>query len=192
MSDTPTDTPKIDPDLLKRVTNLRSAVRENFGKAVMAMMMEPRYRSCMLGELQHFVLDPLLQDRLVFAYAGAPAAEGLEPDLAGFAIYANVSEDVDARIREQISAGVFPVRLKREDWNSGEIYWLIDLVVQDTSRAASVIANFGRVVKKDNELRLHPMISRMVDAETLKKMGARRAGQASDPADAGDASVPLQ
>jgi len=36
-----------------------------------------------------------------------------------------------------------------------------------------VIANFKQVVK-DGTLRLHPLITRLVDAETLKKMGAER------------------
>ncbi|WP_108260589.1 toxin-activating lysine-acyltransferase [Mangrovicoccus ximenensis] len=161
----------IDPETLRRISGLRTALRENFGKVTMAMMMLPRYRSQMLGDLQHLVLDPMLQDRIAVAYAGAEPAPG--QDMAGFAIWASVSGEVDAAIREQIANGVFPVRLKPADWTSGKINWLLDVVAPDPATTATVIGNF-RKVAKEGELRLHPLITRLVDAETLEKMGARR------------------
>ena len=117
----------------------------------------------------------MLQDRVAIAYPGK-ADDKSGPDMAGFAIWASVSEEVDAKIREQVSNGVFPVRLKADEWNSGSINWLIDIIAQDQKTIATVIANFRQVVK-DGELRLHPMISRMVDSETLEKMGARKASE---------------
>jgi hypothetical protein len=38
---------------------------------------------------------------------------------------------------------------------------------------ANVIANFKQVVK-DGDLRLHPIVTRLVDADTLEKMGASK------------------
>jgi cytolysin-activating lysine-acyltransferase len=67
--------------------------------------------------------------------------------LAGIAIWASVSEEVDAKIREQIKAGVFPVRLKPEDWTSGKINWLLDVIAPSTKLATSVLANFKQVIK---------------------------------------------
>lgn len=165
---------QIDPETAAKLANLRSSLRENFGKAVMAMMMIPRYRAQNLADLQHLVLDPMLQDRLAFAYPGK-SEEKPKTEMSGFAIWASVSEEVDARIREQLAAGVFPIRLKTDDWNSGNINWLLDVIAPDQKTITSVIANFRQVIK-DGELRLHPLISRMVDAETLEKMGARRDG----------------
>jgi len=165
---------QIDPEVAAKLANLRSSLRENFGKAVMAMMMVPRYRAQNLADLQHLVLDPMLQDRLAFAYPGKSEKQPMT-EMAGFAIWASVSEEVDKRIREQLAAGVFPIRLKTEDWNSGNINWLLDVIAPDQKTITSVIANFRQVIK-DGELRLHPLISRMVDAETLEKMGARRDG----------------
>lgn len=176
-TDTPTPQP-IDPEVAKKVGQLRSALRENFGKAVMAMMMVPRYRTQMLQDLQHLVLDPMLKDRLAFAYPNR-TDQNLAPDMAGFAIWANVSDEVDARIREQIANGVFPVRLRPEDWTSGDKNWLLDVIAPDPKTVQSVIANFRQLVK-DGELHLHPLISRLVDAETLEKMGARRAPKSED------------
>lgn len=167
-------TPALDPAIVEKIAQVRSHVRESFGKVVMAMMMLPRYRNQTLADLQHLVLEPLIRDRVAIAYPGksdSPAAS----DVAGLAIWASVSEEVDTRIREQIQAGTFPVRLKPEDWTSGDINWLFDVIAPDQRATASVIANFKQVVK-DGGLRLHPVITRLVDAETLQKMGAEKIG----------------
>lgn len=180
----PDQAPQIDPEIMGKITQLRSTIRENFGKVVMTLMMVPRYRAQTLSDLNHLVLEPIMHDRIAIAYPGKSGdntAEGIAAtDMSGFAIWASVSEEVDAKIREQISNGVFPIRLKSNDWNSGKINWLLDVIAQDQNTIASVIANF-RKVASEGDLRLHPLISRMVDPETLQKMGARRA-----PETAGD------
>jgi cytolysin-activating lysine-acyltransferase len=164
--------PPLDPEILNKIAAVRSHVRESFGKAVMAMMMLPRYRNQTLGDLQHLVLEPLIRDRIAIAYPGNKEQSAVT-DIAGMAIWASVSEEADGRIREQIRAGVFPLRLKAEDWASGDINWLLDVIAPDQKTAASVIANFKQVVK-DGSLRLHPVITKLVDEETLKKMGAEK------------------
>jgi hemolysin-activating ACP:hemolysin acyltransferase len=172
----PTPNPQLDPEVAKKLAEVRSQVRESFGKVVMALMMTPRYRNQTLGDLQHLVLEPLIRDRIAIAYPGN-AQESALADMAGFAIWASVSEDVDARIREQVANGVFPIRLKPEEWNSGKINWLFDVVAADTRATTSVLANFKQVVK-EGSLRLHPLIARLIDEETLKKMGAEKIGNA--------------
>ena len=168
--------PQLDPEVAKKIAAVRSQVRESFGQVVMAMMMLPRYRNQTIGDLQHLVLEPLIRDRVAIAYPGGSHENALA-DVAGMAIWASVSEEVDARIREQIREGIFPLRLKSEDWASGEINWLIDVIAPDPAATARVIANFKQVVK-EGSLRLHPHITRLVDAETLKKMGAERLSNA--------------
>jgi hypothetical protein len=56
-------------------------------------------------------------------------------------------------------------------WASGEISWLIDVIAPDRKTTASVLGNFKQVLK-GGDLRLHPIIGRLVDKETLEKMGA--------------------
>lgn len=164
--------PQVDPEIARKVLTLRSKVRESFGKVVMAMMLLPRYRSQTLGDLQHLVLEPLLRDRVAIAYPGNTEDSSLA-DITGLAIWASVSEDVDRSIREQIQAGVFPVRVKAEDWTSGSINWLLDVIAPDQKATASVIANFKQLVK-EGSLRLHPLITKLIDEDTLKRLGAER------------------
>lgn len=167
----------LDPEVAKKLAAVRSHVRESFGNVVMTMMMLPRYRHQTLADLGHLVLDPLIRDRVAIAY---PREEGgnAMADIAGVAIWASVSDEVDANIREQIAAGSFPVRLKGEDWTSGENNWLLDVIAPNEKTTAAVIANFRQLVK-GGSLKLHPLVARLVDAETLQKLGASRAGGAS-------------
>jgi hemolysin-activating ACP:hemolysin acyltransferase len=165
-----------DAEAAKRLAQVRATLRHSFAAAALAMIQLPRYRSQNLGDLEHLLLEPLLRDRVAFAYPRQVSEAGAlaDQDIAGFAIWASVSPEVDARIREQIAQGIFPIRLKAGDWTSGEIAWLLDVVAPGKDRAASVIAGFRQLVE-GRQLNLHPLISRLVDRETLEKMGARRA-----------------
>jgi cytolysin-activating lysine-acyltransferase len=93
-----------------------------------------------------------------------------------FAIWASVSEEVDAKTAGQIKEGSFPVRLKPDDWQSGSVNWLLDVIAPDRKTAGRVIANFAQVVKT-GELRLHPQIGGLVEKELLEKMGAAKTGR---------------
>lgn len=178
-----------DPEVLRRLAAVRAQLRESFGSIVMSMMTLPRYRHQSLADLQHLVLEPLIKDRIAMAW---PQSRGTDPlaDVAGVAIWASVSDEADRRITEQVKAGDFPIRLKPEDWNSGSNNWLLDVIAPDAKAAARVIANFSQVVKEGN-LKLHPMIARSIDAETLKKMGAvQMERDAKSPENASDTSDP--
>ena len=80
-----------------------------------------------------------------------------------------MSEEVDLKIREQIKAGTFPIRLKPEEWNSGPVNWLLDVIAPDRKATGQVIANFRQVVKA-GDLRIHPQLAGLVDEEMRGKM----------------------
>ena len=96
-------------------------------------------------------------------------------DIAGFAIWASVSDEVDLKIREQIKTGTFPIRLKPEDWNSGPVNWLLDVIAPDRKSTGQVIANFRQVVK-EGDLRIHPQVAGLVDDDMRGKMMGGAAG----------------
>lgn len=160
-----------DPEVLAKISQVRNQVRESFGKVAMAMMVLPRYRHHTLADLNHMILEPLIRDRIAIAY---PPKDDKNPlaDMAGMAIWASVSQEVDAKIREQIKAGVFPVRLSADEWTSGEINWLLDVIAPNQKMTTSVIASFKQVVK-EGDLRLHPIVTKLVDKDVLEKMGAK-------------------
>lgn len=152
--------------MLEKIGTLRAQVRESFGKVVMALMGLPRYRHQTLADLHPLVLEPLIRDRIAHP---ANTERSALVDISGFAIWASVSEEVDAKIRELIKTGTWPIRLKAEDWTSGDINWLFDVVAPDRAMAGRVIANFRQVVK-EGELRMHPQIVGLIEKEMLEKI----------------------
>lgn len=157
-------------EMLQKIAEFRQHLQSSFGKVSLALMTLPRYRHLNIGELQQLVLDPLLHDRIAFAFTESKE-EG--QDMAGFAIWASVSEETNTRLLEQVSAGVFPIRLKPEDWQSGDIHWLLDVVAPNKQVTTAVISNFNKLVK-GGSLRLHPQVARLLDPEVLEKMGAEK------------------
>ncbi len=79
------------------------------------------------------------------------------------------SDAVDAKLTEQVKAGVFPVRLSNEDWVSGETVWLLDVIAADRKQATAVLANFTQL-SGDKHVKVHPIVARSVEAGVLDKM----------------------
>lgn len=168
-----TDAPgaqQLDPKMLKKITALRTHVHESFGKIALAMVALPRYRHLAIGDLAHLVMEPLIRDRVAIA-SNAKTEDNPENALAGIAIWASVTEEVDGKIREQIKAGVFPVRLRGDEWTGGSINWLLDVIAPNEFLATAVIANFKQVIKT-GDLRIHPIVTKIVGKEVLEKLGA--------------------
>ena len=158
--------PPLDPAVSAQISAFRLRLQASIGEVVLSMMNLPRYRHQALADVMHLVVAPLTRDRIAIAKTGG---EGALEETAGIAIWASVSEEVDASIREQIKARVFPIRLKDDDWNSGEINWLFDVIAPSQKIATAVLANFKQVVK-DQPIRVHPVVAQLVNPEVLEKM----------------------
>jgi cytolysin-activating lysine-acyltransferase len=163
-----------DPRVRAHIAEMRGRIHSTLGQVVLAMVALPRYRYLSLVDLQAFVVEPLIRDRVVVATHKADDAADPLDSVAGIAIWANVSSEVDARIRDQVKARTFPVRLKPEDWTSGgkevgDHAWLLDVIAPTPKLASMVLASFSRLVKS-GELNVHPVAARQVDAEMLRKL----------------------
>ena len=156
----------LDPAVAAQIKAFRSRLQAGIGEVVLAIANLPRYRHQTLADITHLVIEPLVRNRVAIAKS---ASEGRLDETAGIAIWASVSEEADARIREQIQARVFPVRLKAEDWNSGDIHWLLDIIAPSKKAATAALANFKQVIK-DKPIRIHPIVTQLVDAAVLDKM----------------------
>ena len=162
---------RADVDRQTRSRLLRARLHDSIGKVTLAMMQTPRYRHLPLGDLQAILVEPMLRDRVAIA---APRGKDGAPEtdsLAGVAIWASVDERADERIRAQIRNGVFPVRLAPDEWRSGKINWLLDVIASSREMATSVIGSFRQALG-EGELRLHPVISQNLDPDALRSMGA--------------------
>jgi cytolysin-activating lysine-acyltransferase len=164
---------KNDPELQKQAADVRHRIHAAVGQVVLALTVVPRYRHQSVADLQNLVLEPLMRDRIAIATPSGPEGEDNPGGaLAGIAFWATVSDEVDGKIREQIKGGAFPIRLRPDEWTSGDHVWLLDVVAPSQKMASSVLANFKQVVKQGGDVRIHPMVARQVDPDLLKKMGA--------------------
>lgn len=174
--------PPLNDDERKAHVEARARLHEAVGKIALAAISEPRYRNLPISEMRALFLEPLLQNRIAIA-SQSDESGGPAPDApSAMAIWASVSTQTDAKIREQIDAGSYPVRLQPEDWNSGEINWLLDIIAPNQRLATAVIANFRQVLDEGN-ICIHPMVARALDRDVLEKMGAKPIA-APDPAPA--------
>jgi hypothetical protein len=81
----------------------------------------------------------------------------VDDGLFGLVVWANVSKAVDEEIRAQIATRTYPVELDREDWRSGDIHWLLDVIALNEAAAHKVIAGLGDVIRA-KELHVHPRV----------------------------------
>jgi hemolysin-activating ACP:hemolysin acyltransferase len=98
-----------------------------FGEAVSILMRAPKHRTLPLSALGHHVLPAIVHNQ--FRIARIRRSGNTQAAPAGFAMWGNVSDAVDARLR---SAPLQPIRLKFEEWQSGANLWLVDLIAPAT------------------------------------------------------------
>ncbi|MBO9112084.1 toxin-activating lysine-acyltransferase [Agrobacterium sp. S2/73] len=173
----------INDDVIQKLSQAKGQIFSVFGQVVFGLSSVPRYRSQSLADLGHLVIDPISHDRIVIV--SKKMEDGAEQAVLApnaIAIWASVSADVDAKIVEQIKAGVFPVRLKPADWNSGEIVWLLDVIAPTRELATSVLSNFNTIAKQ-NQIKVHPIIGRLVDSDVLRSLIATPDDKNTLPAD---------
>jgi cytolysin-activating lysine-acyltransferase len=102
-----------------------AAVRHSlaFAQIVSILMHSPRYRHYTLGDLEWLVLPPLLTGQCSVAEAKSKDNGASVP--VAVALWASVSPEVDQRLTENLNT---PIRLRPDEWRSGDILWLIDAV----------------------------------------------------------------
>jgi cytolysin-activating lysine-acyltransferase len=146
----------------------RARLHADIGQLTLAMMNLPRYRHQSLADLRHLILDPLTRDRIAMARSKQGSGEDAT---VGVAIWASVSAAVAAKIAEQVKAGVFPIRLAPEDWSSGDLIWLIDLIAPNRQLATAVLLNFRKATGL-KPMQIHPNVSKSIEKEVLDKLRA--------------------
>ena len=103
------------PEHAAQIARLRARVRESFGSVAMTMMLLPQYRNQTVADLQHLVLEPLVQDRISVAYPATQAGETPEPEGGTLKLHPAVSRRLSPEVLEKMGA----VRVEGEHAPSG-------------------------------------------------------------------------
>lgn len=158
-----------DPQALAEV---RRSFHETLGEIVGVMSQQTRYMDQTIGDIRSLVVRPLLQRCTAIARGSRKTDDG-DQQLSAVAVWAHVSPEVEGKIERQIKAGVFPIKLQEGDWRSGEHVWVLDIIAPNAAMAEAVIGQLASVVKT-TDVRLHPIVTRMLDPQILEKIGIKR------------------
>src|SRR5262245_25968862 len=102
-----------------------SAIRQSvaFAQIVSVLMRSPRYRHYTLGDLEWLVVPALTTGQ--WRVVGAQSKQNGVSFPVAVALWARVSAEVDKKLSENLHV---PIRLRPDEWKSGDILWLVDAV----------------------------------------------------------------
>jgi hemolysin-activating ACP:hemolysin acyltransferase len=115
------------------------------GQIVAVLMRSPQHKHYSLADLEWLVLPAVLSGQ--FRIAQAQQAAAVAP--VGVVLWASVSADVDRRLSD-LSA---PARLRPDEWRSGDVPWLMELVC-DTRAQQALLKELGDGVFKGRSVKM--------------------------------------
>jgi len=152
------------------------AIRQSlaFAQIISVLMRSPHYKHYTLADLEWLVLPPLLTGQFSVAEAGDQQSRIRMP--LAVALWANVSSEVDKRLSENLSA---PLRLRPDEWRSGDIPWLVD-AVGDARMVSPFLKQLSETVFKGRDVKVR---SRGKDgAAQVMNLSKLCAGESQAPA----------
>lgn len=128
----------------------KPTVAHMLGEVTWVLSQSRFHKHFALGDLEWMVMPPILANQFrVFHQEKVPL---------GFAIWAYLSEEAEARVRSQAESGV-GARLKPDDWKSGDRLWLIEMVTLDGPErdklAAAMLADLAKGAFAGRSFKFH-------------------------------------
>jgi hemolysin-activating ACP:hemolysin acyltransferase len=115
------------------------------GQIVAVLMRSPQHKHYSLADLEWLVLPAVLSGQYRIAQAQQQAA--VAP--VGVVLWARVSAEVDRRLSDLST----PARLRPDEWRSGDIPWLLELVC-DTRAQQALLKELGETVFKGRSVKM--------------------------------------
>ncbi len=125
-NDDVTDNKSVDDPSLKEGFMKSKMTAASFGEMVSLLMRSAHYKHYSLADLEWLVLPPLMHNQFLVVEARSKENGASVP--VGLALWARVSEDVNKRLSENLDR---PIKLRPDEWQSGEINWLVDMMGDD-------------------------------------------------------------
>ena len=94
----------------------------NFGGAVALFMRSPAHKHYTLTDLEWCLLPALRLNQFMAAEVKLPNGQVVP---AALVLWARVSAEVDGRLS---AAPGYPIRLHPNEWQSGDVFWIVDAV----------------------------------------------------------------
>lgn len=108
----------------KRIAAGAKMAAAAFGEITAMLMRSPGHKHFSLADLEWLLLPAVVSNQ--FAVAGTKAKGNAAMTLpVGVAFWARVSDEVDQELSSNLDR---PLRLRPDQWSSGDNFWLIDVV----------------------------------------------------------------
>lgn len=130
-NDDVTDNKSVDDPSLKEGFMKSKMTAASFGEMVSFLMRSAHYKHYSLADLEWLLLPPIMHNQ--FLVIEARSKENGASMSVGLALWASVSEDVDKRLSENLDR---PIKLRPDEWQSGEINWLVDVIGEEKIQKA--------------------------------------------------------
>lgn len=115
------------------------------GQIVTILMRSPQHKPRPLADLEWLVLPAVISGQ----YRIVQAQQSGVPVPVGVALWASVSTAVDQRLSD-LSA---PLRVNPDEWRSGDIPWLVELVADPKTQQA-LLKHLGETVFKERGIKM--------------------------------------
>jgi hemolysin-activating ACP:hemolysin acyltransferase len=138
---------EIIPEEAKKRSVAGKQIAAAFGELVTLLMRSPADKHHSLSDLEWLVIPALAHRQYALAEAQSKETGAISP--VGGVLWALVCEEVDKRLSD-LSA---PVRLKPNEWRSGDIPWIV-LATGDKRILAGLIEQLTKTVFKDRSPKL--------------------------------------
>jgi hemolysin-activating ACP:hemolysin acyltransferase len=141
---------------------------------ITVLMRSSQHKHLALADLEWLVFPPLLTGQ--FSVAQLNSKDGKTSVPAAVVLWASVSPEVDKRLSESLNS---PVRLRPDEWKSGDILWLIE-AVGDSRVLPSLLKQLSEVAFKGKDVKVPARGDQ--GKVTVQSLRAAIAAQASTPA----------
>ncbi len=111
-----------------KIRQVSQSIAAAYGEIVALLARSPKYRHFSLADLEWLVAPPLLANQFRLVSGKVKGQAGLQVPL-GVAFWAFVSPEVAAKLETQQKDGAM-FRLAPQEWKSGDILWLLDIVAR--------------------------------------------------------------
>jgi cytolysin-activating lysine-acyltransferase len=109
-----------------KIRQVSQAMAAAYGEIVALLARSPKYRHFSLADLEWLVVPALLANQFRIVSGKVKGQAGLQVPL-GVAFWAFVSPEVAAKLDAQQRDGAM-FRLAPQEWKSGDVPWLLDIV----------------------------------------------------------------
>ena len=146
-STAPTAVPELSAEARRQGAVASKTVMAAFGEVTTLLMRSPQFKQQSLADLEWLAVPAVMSGQFLVAEAQSKTSGLMAP--VAMVLWAAVSAEVDARLAAATDG---PLRLKAEEWRSGDNLWVIEAVgepqlVQALLKRLLATAAKGRPIK---------------------------------------------